>query len=905
MIKRVIFNALLFILLFTGAALSFNYIQNNKRSSRAVEGYNPTMEKAYMMYDGMQINSMLGYTTAIDTSLYRDSIVPLDSSKTVNVLLPESVDSGADIKYELRSFDGTNLIEEGDFRFVSTDEGISQYTASLRMDLTLGTEYSFVIRADNSSRKCYFYTRVVRLDNTFATKLINYAKTFSDEAYEENKRINDYASGSDAVATYNVSGTLADLNNQTGESEENVQIATTTDAMSGVNEADLSTVFGSADAMNTNYDAESASEIKSDGNPGFVTLNSSYEDVIYNGMNIERLSDPVPKLKEVTEDSAVVELKYKAISVEENEAKTFAVSEYFSLEYDNGAASIVLNDYKRYVNQDFNSEGIDFLSGSVCLGVTSESSPDYISDESCKRIAFVADNSLWLYNNSDDTYSSVYGTSSDEAEKERTPQEGFGIRLISIDDEILDFIVYGRINEGPREGESGVALYEYSIKDASLKEITFVTVNLSLSALKFSTGKFSYYDRKNRTFYTLLSDKLISVDVFSGKTEEIISDIPAEQVLVSDDMRVIAYPDKRKPEEVTKITIRDFGKDIISEKKESGQRLSILGFVGSDILYGAARDEDITQYVDKTPIFNFDKLFIVKSNGKVIKSYEKEGVLVSGVTFKQNTVYLDRVSKNEETGGLSEMQGDYISYKPAETTDTMRVVVTPNENGNNEVYLKFPDRIYVSSGNEELFTKIVSNSNEATIEYKGVSVDKRAAYIYEAQGLVAITSSVGKAVRKVYDDGGYVVNANGAILYRDKISRAYYTVAGTFEYKQVDDEADTFAACNYMCVLAAGLSGNYDDIRAKGSWEESFEMYSDTVRGINLSGVKMDTAIGYLADGCPFAAKIENKFVLVVSFNDDYIRYYDPIEGKEEKVLRYRFQMKCNENDNEFYTFVK
>ena len=104
---------------------------------------------------------------------------------------------------------------------------------------------------------------------------------------------------------------------------------------------------------------------------------------------------------------------------------------------------------------------------------------------------------------------------------------------------------------------------------------------------------------------------------------------------------------------------------------------------------------------------------------------------------------------------------------------------------------------------------------------------------------------------------------------------------------------------------AAGLSGNYDDIRAKGSWEESFEMYSDTVRGINLSGVKMDTAIGYLADGCPFAAKIENKFVLVVSFNDDYIRYYDPIEGKEEKVLRYRFQMKCNENDNEFYTFVK
>ena len=60
MIKRTIFGSLLFIIIFIGAALSFNYIRNRNHGTRPVEGYNPTMGKAYILYDGMKINSMQG-----------------------------------------------------------------------------------------------------------------------------------------------------------------------------------------------------------------------------------------------------------------------------------------------------------------------------------------------------------------------------------------------------------------------------------------------------------------------------------------------------------------------------------------------------------------------------------------------------------------------------------------------------------------------------------------------------------------------------------------------------------------------------------------------------------------------------------------------------------------------------
>ena len=121
----------------------------------------------------------------------------------------------------------------------------------------------------------------------------------------------------------------------------------------------------------------------------------------------------------------------------------------------------------------------------------------------------------------------------------------------------------------------------------------------------------------------------------------------------------------------------------------------------------------------------------------------------------------------------------------------------------------------------------------------------------------------------------------------------------------MEEEAETFAACNYMCILASGLNPDYEEVREAGDWGKAFSLYSEEIMGVNISGVKLDTAVGYLSKGCPFAARIEDKYVLVVSYNADFIRYYDPIEGEEKRVQRYAFQLKCDAAGNEFYSYVK
>lgn len=898
--KKVILGAALFILVFIGAALTFNFIMNRDTVRKATEGANPTMPYAYAEYEGRMINGMQAYTTAINTSLHRDTVIPVSDDKIVKVYLPRDYVDGSDVKYQLRSFDGKNLIEDGDLRYESDDENYYLYYTDIRMDMTLGAEYSFVIDIDGGSDHYYYYTRIVRLNTSMLSSFLDFAINFSNAAFEGNAIENQMASNTDAK--YN-SGAEAYLD-MSKQREEN-RVATTTDALEGISVADITSVFGSKDDTSGLFYSNGGNTITSDGNPGYVTLGSSYEDVTYSGMKMERFSEPIPIVKEVTETSALIELKYKTISEQpDGTAITYAVSEYLTLEYDNGKAANLVTGYARYMNEDFNAQNIDAESNSIILGITSDNNPVYMTNEKADKIAFLADNSLWFYDNSESSYTNIFGTTAAEAVMERMPQEGYGLTLVSMDDNTVDFVVYGRINEGRREGSNGVLLYEYNIKKGTLQELCFIDTDLDYQALSQQTGRFCYYDKKNTTFYTIIGESIVSINTFNGKYDTLIKNIPAKQVLVSEDMKVIAYPDTSDQANVSTITIRNLEKGTSKEERVAGHKLALLGFVGNDIMYASALPENIETDADGTPRFMFDELFIVGTDGNVLKDYSREGVLISKITFEDSNIVLTRVGHDPETGALIKMPVDNLSFKPVDNPNSINVKKYENDAGLKITTLKFPGHVYVGYNPEEIMTKTETNNNEKVVKISGEINDKQV-YVYNAKGLVDATYSVGNGVQMVSANGGFVADSTGRVIYREKQSLPYLTVVGSFDYKPVDDAADSLAACKYMCARASGLPADYNDVRATGTWAEAFELYGDEVRGINISGVSLNKAISFLSDGAPFAAKLGDRYVLVVSYNSEYIRYYDPVQDTEVKKARYLFDVDMENNGYEFYTYVK
>ena len=152
--KKYMIGAVLFILVFIGSALTFNFIGNLEYETKSVEVVESTLDKAYISYDGQKYNPMEVYSTKLLTGLRRNSIIPVDESKTVNVIIPDSISKGHTAKYELRDMQGSNLIEEGDMTLVSDDASSNEYSVSLRMDMTSDREYSLVfVLADETEGK--------------------------------------------------------------------------------------------------------------------------------------------------------------------------------------------------------------------------------------------------------------------------------------------------------------------------------------------------------------------------------------------------------------------------------------------------------------------------------------------------------------------------------------------------------------------------------------------------------------------------------------------------------------------------------------------------------------------------------------------------------------------------------
>ena len=183
--KRWLFGAVLFILVFTGSALTFNFIGNREYNTKSVEAVESTLEKAYISFDGQKINPMDVYRTKLLTGAMRESVVPVDDSKTVTVIIPDSISEGKTAGYELRDQQGVNLIEDGKLIPVRDGEGENEYSLSIRMDMTVERDYSlvFVFKDEENEEEgetYYYYTRVKRTSGEKLSGMIEYAESFSN-----------------------------------------------------------------------------------------------------------------------------------------------------------------------------------------------------------------------------------------------------------------------------------------------------------------------------------------------------------------------------------------------------------------------------------------------------------------------------------------------------------------------------------------------------------------------------------------------------------------------------------------------------------------------------------------------------------------------------------------------------
>lgn len=902
---NVLVRVIVMIMVFVITIYFVNIFENRNYKNLAKEMNDAELPLAYVSYGDTLLNCMHGYTSDVDITLLRDSITPIDEQKHIEILVQNDKKYASGYSYEIRSIAGDSLVEKGDIEAADNGSGYDELDINVRMDLKKDMEYMLVVKA--SSEKglaASYYTRIVVNDDYHEAELLKAVQDFHDASFDFN-----------ALETESVIGT---------------------------------------------YKTEYAGASTGDSfGLGHVNLANDYADIMWDGLKPTVVSDINIYIKEIDVNYAVIEMEYNASSITDQDVTSYyAVKEFYKAGYSlvevsdseaggedsygdasYGDASydeeysytdeesqggqaeetshtepkITMFSYDRYVDEYFDRTGIDALNNVYEIGIVSSDDLEYRYVENNRKIAFVRNGQLWMYDYDQGEIIRVYSFCADDYTEDAATYDAHNINIMEFaDDGNLTFSVYGYMNRGDHEGKLGIGLFTFDYSTLEVDELLFVECNVPYEAMKTETSRLTYYD--GQKFYYMMGGKVNAVDIKNRKQSYIAENLSAGDVKVSADMSVMAFGENEDQSQNTRITLMNMktgnSYDITAGY---GECLICYGFKDSDMVYGvsdiadAGVDADLesfseTKYSEESrDNIPAKRLYIVGSDGSQIKEYAKDGCYLMQVDVNANLLYLTRGEKSN--GKFVAIKDDFITFKEDDSKQTIGTVHNSSITGYDRLYFTVPENIYLSYiPNLNITKEKIDDQNSYMI--MTIEREKVTYHVYDNLGLSKIYDVAGDAINYAESVAGIVVSSDGEVIYRKMESQEYNTIAAGIFHHSTGTVDASLTDCLYMVLNYQGVQVTEDEIK----------QYSDPVtvlntlgkkKGINVTGLSLDMLLGYVSDGIPVISRIDDgRYVLIVSYNDEDVRYYDPVENKEIVVSREEYIDMMVVCQNESYTYV-
>ena len=570
--------------------------------------------------------------------------------------------------------------------------------------------------------------------------------------------------------------------------------------------------------------------------------------------------------------------------------------------------NVYLLDYKRNQEALFTPDNVNLTSNSFKIGVTKDENYQYMANAKQTKVAFTQARQLWYYDYNGGTITNVYGfCQNDNYTDVRVTYDENNIKILNMsDDGDITFAVYGYMNRGVHEGKVGIAVYRFEAKKDRMQEVLFIENNKPYSILKEDMETLLYLN-KDGEFYYFDNDSVVKVDTVSKKSEIFIEDVLNEHLAVSDDNHLIGYPNELLPENTTRVTVLDLDtKKSWTLDADSGERLETIGFVEEDLILGRIREGDIEVALDKTVTCPISTIDIINQKKEVVKTYGSTGVYVIEATAKEGVVYLERVRKIN--GEFEPTTQDFITYKEKENEDEIKVAYKYTDNAYNQLYMTFPQYIYVTNKPKLMITKQTVNEEDTTVKIAFDHINKKF-YAYGQGQYMTDYLNLNEAVRVAYENAGVVLDENGVIVWRKIAVKDYHTVADKIKIYTVADVQDTLSACIYMMGVYEeknpDLSAMQQDLANDMPVEDVILKYTGR-QGTDITGCDFENGLYYLCKDAPVITRFaDGTYVLVTSYNGERIRYINPLQTEDIVESREEFESKVKDSGNVFISYVR
>lgn len=833
-------KAIVLIIIFIVGLVVFSAMTNHVNEDLTTEMEEATLPVITLFRDETEINELHGYRTEMNAAYMRDTITPIGEDRKLPITIQSYQTTVDAVSYEIRSLDGTRLIANADVNSYEDNKGIISAELEIQNLLKEDEEYLLIIMLESGNEQIYYYTRLVEAPESHVEESIAFVKDFNNKTFN-----------SETV------GTLSTYMEKTTGDNSTLQ---------------------------------------------FVSLNSSLKQVSWANLPVERLTAPVPSIKEITDTYNVIVLNYVVTSTgESGENEYYNVEEYYRIRYT--SSRMYLLNFERTTNQIFRRESAAFYDNDIQLGIRS-SDVEYRANEAGTMVAFVQEGELWSYNETENTLAKVFSFRGYEGIDERENYGEHDIKIVSIDETgSLDYIVYGYMNRGLHEGEVGIAVYHYDSLANTNEEMIFIPSDKSYEVMKSEMGQLMYVNEGGE-LYLMMDGTVYGIDLSTLEVRKLIEGLENKIFAVSASNRFFAWTQDGENSEI--VHVMDFADETTREVTEGGGKyVKPLGFMEEDFVYGVADAADVSTEAAGNiivPMYQVKIADVASDTIEILKTYEKSGYYVSDVEIDDYTMYLNRIQYN----GTAYVEADQDMIMNREGDGAAPVEVRSSSSDIKQTQYQLSLANPVSEKEPRLLTPketILTEERNVALTQDGTG---ERYYVYVKGDVIFTTDDVTAAIGRANENMGVVIDAGQKYVWK-RSRNATQPAFSDIAVGEEDMDSGSIAKCINAMLEKEGINISVNALIAGGETPKTIlgNMMRDA-QILDLSGCNVEEVLYYVSCGSPvFAMTGSEEAVLLVGYDADNVIVYDSDTGTNQRISLEEADEVFSGAGNVFLTYLK
>lgn len=342
--KKIISKVIVCIAVFIAAFFVSSSIYNKGNEEMAVSMAGASLPLVHITSGGVSYNYLHGLKQEVDGRFFRDTITPLGEGRTLSFVIEKYGCVIDGISFEVRSVDGSRLVERTEVTGFREDEGSISATVAIKDLIESGVEYNWILLLDVGGETVRYYTRIIEGEGYSTEEKLAFVREFHDKTFDKEQAKD--------LALY---------------MEPNAKGDNTTLSL--------------------------------------VDIHCSLNQVSWADLKVEQDGEPCITISEIEPQTASIRMDYRVHTTEGKTRNTYNVAEFFRIRYTPDRTYLL--DYERSMGQIFDPEADVYGGNKIMLGIR-DSSVQMKESDGGSNLAFVNGNQLFCYHAVDKKIASIF-----------------------------------------------------------------------------------------------------------------------------------------------------------------------------------------------------------------------------------------------------------------------------------------------------------------------------------------------------------------------------------------------------------------------------------------------------------------------------------------------------------------